>query len=146
MLRWALVLAVVASPVWAGDQLDGAGITQALTGKVLAYDDGSTQSFQADGETIHTKGRESIGHRQVQGDRYCSVWPPSDHWACYDVRATQGNRVWVWVVALKFFDMGFRYRTRRGTPLVPNMFSHFTHGFPNAIALEGNGVQGCVRG
>jgi hypothetical protein len=50
--------------------------------------------------------------------------------------AAQGNRVCVWVVALKFFDMGFRYQTRRGTPFVPNMFSHFTHGFPNAIALH----------
>ena len=47
----------------------------------------------------------------------------------------QGNRVWVWVVALKFFDMGFRYRTRRGAPFVSITFSYFTHGFPNAIAL-----------
>ncbi len=84
-MRIALVLALVASPVWAGGKLDDAGITAALTGKVLAYDDGSTQSFKADGETVYTKGKESIGHWQVQAGRYCSVWLPSDHWACYDV-------------------------------------------------------------
>lgn len=84
-MRWTVLLAVVAFPVWAGDKLDGAGITAALVGKVVVFDDRSTQSFKADGETIYTKGRDSIGHWQVQGDRYCSVWPPSDHWACYDV-------------------------------------------------------------
>lgn len=87
-MRWVLVLAVLASPVWAGDKLDGAGITEALTGRVLRYGDGTTQSFMADGKTVFaTKdGRQSIGHWGVQAGRYCSVWPPSDHWACYDVR------------------------------------------------------------
>jgi hypothetical protein len=84
-MRWALVLAVIATPVWAGDKLDGAAIGAALTGKALTFDDGSSQSFKPDGDTIYTKGKASIGHWQVRGDRYCSVWPPSDHWACYDV-------------------------------------------------------------
>ena len=53
----------------------------------------------------------------------------------YSELLSQGNRVWVWVVALKSFGMEFRHRTRLGGPFVPNMFSYFTHGFPNAIAL-----------
>lgn len=85
-MRMVLVLALVASPVWADGKLEDAGIAAALTGRVLTYDDGSTQSFQADGETIYTKDKPSIGHWRVQAGRYCSVWPPSDHWACYDVR------------------------------------------------------------
>ena len=48
---------------------------------------------------------------------------------------SQGNRVWVWVVASNFFDIEFRYRTRRDTPFVLSMFSYFCPGFPNAIAL-----------
>ena len=79
-------MAVVAGPVWAGDaRLDAAGITAALTGKTLAYDDGTKQLFQADGQTIFDNGRQSLGHWAVRGDQYCSVWPPGEHWACYDV-------------------------------------------------------------
>ena len=136
MKLFSCILFLAGSAAMAEDaKLDAGAITALLTGRTLTYDDGSRQVFKADGDTLYDNGRSSTGQWNVQGDRYCSVWPPSDHWACYDVRATQGNRVWVWVVALKFFDMGFRYRTRRGTPFVPNMFSYFTHGFPNAIAL-----------
>lgn len=84
-MRWVLVFALLGTPAWADTRLDGAAITAALTGKVLTFDDGASQSFNADGETIYTKGPASIGHWQVRGDLYCSVWPPSDHWACYDV-------------------------------------------------------------
>ena len=88
-MRWALVaLVLLAAPVRADDRLDAAGITAALTDKALAYEDGTTQSFKADGETIFTNGKDSIGHWRVAGGRYCSVWPPSDTWACYDVMRT----------------------------------------------------------
>jgi hypothetical protein len=92
-MRLALVLALMASPVWAGDKLDAAGIVAALTGKVLGYADGTTQSFKADGETIFVAkdGRQSIGHWRVQADWYCSVWPPSDQWACYGVTQEGGD-------------------------------------------------------
>lgn len=84
-MRWVLILACLATPVRAEEKLDGAAITAALSGQALHFDDGAAQSFKADGETVYTMGKESIGHWQVQGDRYCSVWPPSDHWACYAV-------------------------------------------------------------
>ena len=54
----------------------------------------------------------------------------------YSIAFTQGNRVWVWVVALKSFDMEFRHRTERGASFVHDMFSYFGRGFPNAIALR----------
>ncbi len=84
-MRWILALAVMAGPAWA---LDDAGVMAALTGKVLAYADGTSQSFRTDGETVFfaTDGKQSIGHWRVQGGQYCSVWPPSDHWACYEVK------------------------------------------------------------
>ena len=84
-MRWILVLALLAGPARADGKLDAAGIGAALSGRVLAYDDGSTQSFRPDGETVYNNGQDSIGHWNIEGDRYCSVWPPSDHWACYDV-------------------------------------------------------------
>ncbi len=79
-------LALMALPVLADDMaLDGAGIAAALADKTLIYDDGSSQNFQADGATTYESGKPSLGHWALRGDRYCSVWPPSDYWACYDV-------------------------------------------------------------
>ena len=42
------------------------------------------QSFDDGGATIYTKGgAQSQGRWDVRGDQYCSLWPPSDVWACY---------------------------------------------------------------
>ena len=65
--------------------MDGAGITAALTGRELVYEDGATQTFGASGATTYDAGRPSWGRWAVRGDRYCSQWPPSDGWACYDM-------------------------------------------------------------
>ena len=86
-----LALLLAAGTARADATLDGAAITALLTGHVVAYEDGSKQTFKAGGETVYDNGRLSSGQWQVRGDRYCSVWPPSDQWACYDV--TQGDRV-----------------------------------------------------
>jgi hypothetical protein len=66
----------------AWERLDGPAVATALGGQVLAYPDGTQQSFLADGGTVYG---ESRGQWEVRGDQYCSVWPPSDRWACYDV-------------------------------------------------------------
>ena len=96
MRGWIFVAVLMAGPALAQEvKLDAAAITAALTGKTLAYDDGSRQRFKADGQTIFdtgttgSGGSESLGHWAVRGNQYCSVWPPSDTWACYDV--TQGS-------------------------------------------------------
>lgn len=85
------MMRVLAVMLWAGPALagplDGAGVTAALTGQKVVYQDGSSQTFRADGVTFYTApgGAESQGRWRVEGNRYCSVWPPSDSWACYDV-------------------------------------------------------------
>ena len=75
------------------ETLNGAAITQALAGHKFAYDDGTSQLFADDGRTLFfaRDSSESIGHWRVEGDQYCSVWPPSDHWACYDVTQDGGQ-------------------------------------------------------
>lgn len=94
MRRLAMGLALLAGPAMAQEwqPLDGAGITAALSGRVVVYADGARQDFKPDGQTIYTKGPASLGHWALRGDLYCSVWPPSDVWACYGV-ATQGQQV-----------------------------------------------------
>lgn len=66
--------------VW--DRLSGDEIRTALTGRVLAYGT-NWQDFRASGRTLYHSGAESWGYWRVQGEQYCSQWPPSDLWACY---------------------------------------------------------------
>ena len=94
MRRLAMALIMLAGPAVAQDwqKLDAAGITAALSGRVVIYADGARQDFKPDGQTIYTKGPASLGHWALRGDLYCSAWPPSDVWACYGV-AVQGTAV-----------------------------------------------------
>jgi hypothetical protein len=64
------------------EALDGPAIRDALGARVLGYPDGTLQDFFADGRTLYG---DSFGRWEVRGDRYCSLWPPSDRWACYGV-------------------------------------------------------------
>ncbi len=61
--------------------LDTPAITQALTARIVAYEGGATQQFNADGSTIYTTDHESTGAWRVDGSKYCSQWPPSDRWS-----------------------------------------------------------------
>ena len=65
---------------WAA--MSGAEITAALTERALKYSM-ATQKFYASGRTLYDAGRPSWGYWRVEGDEYCSQWPPSDLWACY---------------------------------------------------------------
>ena len=59
-------------------------------------------SFSPDGNTgYYSMSRPpSTGGWRIQGNQYCSVWPPSDRWECYDVlldaRSTQTLPVIIW--------------------------------------------------
>lgn len=64
--------------------MSGAEITQALMGRTLQYDT-AWQDFRASGKTLYNAGRDSWGYWRVEGDQYCSLWPPQDLWACYDM-------------------------------------------------------------
>ncbi len=87
-MRSALMMFLLcATPAMAEDwtTLSGDQITQALTARLLRYEDGARQQFNADGTTIYESPDISHGQWRVTGDQYCSQWPPSDRWSCYDV-------------------------------------------------------------
>jgi hypothetical protein len=89
-MRTVLAMLLLAGPAMAEDwaRLDGPGITAALTARVLGYEGGATQNFYADGRTLYESGGSpSWGTWRVEGDRYCSRWPPRDAWDCYAVEA-----------------------------------------------------------
>ena len=88
MLRCAVLAMSLVSPAFAEEWqvLKDAGLTAALSARVLRYADGSTQNFFEDGRTVYeVEGGESWGKWWVEAGRYCSSWPPSDVAACYAV-------------------------------------------------------------
>lgn len=83
-----LLLLLLAGPAAAGDWevLRGEEVRTALAARVLAYPDGAVQNFFQDGRTLwEGGGAPSWGHWRVDGDLYCSQWPPADRWDCYEV-------------------------------------------------------------
>jgi hypothetical protein len=65
--------------------LTGAEITTVLSERSL-YADGVEQIFRKSGQTFYLQnGSSSSGSWKVEGDQYCSVWPPNPAWACYGV-------------------------------------------------------------
>lgn len=91
LLSWPAV--AVAEPV----KIDGPAIEKALSGQsVTGNQDGRgwSQDFRADGSTVYREANRdaSPGYWRVQGDQYCSKWPPSDSWDCYDM-AMEGGEI-----------------------------------------------------
>lgn len=86
-MRTIAIGLICLSGVARAEPLDGAGITAALTGRVLQYDGGVVQDFRASGRTLYDAGQPSWGYWEVREDTYCSLWPPSDQWECYGVEA-----------------------------------------------------------
>ena len=93
MRRFAWVLAVWPGVVGAqdGPVLSGDAVRIALEGRRLVYDSGAWQDFRASGRTLYHAGADSWGYWRSRGDQYCSQWPPSDLWACYDVKDVNGG-------------------------------------------------------
>ena len=84
MRRFALMIALVAAPV-AAEQwqpMTGDQIRAALEGRKLQYAS-AWQEFRSSGRTLYNAGKGSWGNWRIQGDSYCSQWPPQDLWACY---------------------------------------------------------------
>jgi len=67
--------------------VDDEEISRALIDKEVVYANqgNSSQSFSANGDTTFVEGRPSLGQWQARGMQYCSQWPPSNAWTCYDV-------------------------------------------------------------
>lgn len=72
-------------------KLTGDEIKAALSDKKVAgtTDSGAgwTQTFKANGDTLYqlTGTEAQNGAWEVQGDKFCSQWPPDPAWVCYDV-------------------------------------------------------------
>jgi hypothetical protein len=64
--------------------LDRTAMRQVLTDQKIAYPN-ATQTFYASGRTLYDAGRPSWGYWRIADDQYCSQWPPSDLWACYEM-------------------------------------------------------------
>ena len=65
---------------WAS--MSGGDISTGMTGRALQYEN-AWQDFRASGRTLYNAGHDSWGYWRIEGDNYCSQWPPSDLWACY---------------------------------------------------------------
>ncbi|MFZ1660620.1 MAG: hypothetical protein WAT77_01580 [Paracoccaceae bacterium] len=63
-------------------------LNKALAARTVAYENGASQTFDIVGTTDYDSGTFSAGKWKIDGDRYCSVWPPSEKWACYDVEVS----------------------------------------------------------
>ena len=85
-MRLFALLLVFGAPTFAAADwvaLSGDEIRAALEGRALVYKN-AEQDFRASGKTLYqTNGQDSWGNWRIQGDQYCSQWPPSDLWACY---------------------------------------------------------------
>jgi hypothetical protein len=80
-------------------------IPRAVTAGELRYDDGATQTFDANGDTryVEADGRPTQGKWNVDEDgRFCSFWPPS-YRACYGLYwIVEGDEI----VGLSFSEPG----------------------------------------
>jgi len=63
-------------------ELNGVEIEKVLTGITLDYAF-TWQDFRASGKTLYNAGADSWGNWRVEGNQYCSQWPPRDLWDCY---------------------------------------------------------------
>jgi len=89
-LLMALVpMSTFAQEAWT--PLNGAQISEALTDRKLTYA-AAWQEFRASGRTLYNAGQDSWGYWRVVGDQYCSQWPPSGLWDCYDM-AQNGDKL-----------------------------------------------------
>ncbi len=98
LLGFIMVFALPAQ-VFAADwtPLRGAEIAVALDGRGLDYD-GANQRFFASGRTLYNAGEDSWGYWRVNGDKYCSQWPPGQVWDCYRLERSLDG------LSLRFLD------------------------------------------
>jgi hypothetical protein len=87
----ALLLIVSASPAAAEERSLGGAEIRALLPTIIVRGNGTAQTFSASGETTYSEhGRDSHGRWSVEGDLYCSVWPPNETKACYGIAVEEG--------------------------------------------------------
>ncbi len=103
----AMTIALASFGVAANAQerpLTGEEIRAALAGKSVTGERRGkswSQSFDESGATTYVSdGRPSPGRWRVDGDRYCSQWPPASRWDCYkmtgDLTASPPTVTWIY--------------------------------------------------
>ncbi len=98
-LATSLLVILAGSASTTETALKHAEILSTLTGATVAGPDW-TQTFDKGGATTYVAaGKQSVGRWDVQGDQYCSMWPPSDQWSCYAVTAevVTGETTITWI-------------------------------------------------
>jgi len=88
-MRLLAVLVMLAGPVAAQDWepvTKDQVIFDALADSTVVYDAYTLQHFRADGYTQYVTERASDGRWAARDGQYCSQWPPSDGWECYDIQ------------------------------------------------------------
>ncbi len=88
-----VLLASIASAEEMRTITDDQVLTDLLVQHDLTYPDGAHQQFMASGRTLYTFGEPSWGNWRPVAGQYCSQWPPSATWACYDVAYDGGTQV-----------------------------------------------------
>ncbi|MEO0497547.1 MAG: hypothetical protein AAF141_09285 [Pseudomonadota bacterium] len=100
MIRFSIALLALSTTAFAQEPLNGDAISRAISGNTaIATGARGTpwrQFFAADGSTRYYSGSRpaSLGEWRIQGDQYCSLWPPSEKWDCYDVVQKDNMIVW----------------------------------------------------
>lgn len=85
-----LVVLTLLMGTWTGgaladwQKMSGPQIDAALTNRTLQYER-AWQRFYGSGRTLYNAGRDSWGYWRIENDQYCSMWPPQELWACYDM-------------------------------------------------------------
>ena len=93
----AICVTALALPAQAAEKhLSGAEIA-ALLPTIVAVGDETRQTFAASGATTYVdRGRGTYGTWRVEGDRYCSQWPPERAWSCYTVSVDEDASTITW--------------------------------------------------
>ncbi len=97
MRRITLILAQILliwptmAPAQEWRALVGDELREVLTDVRVTYPGGIWQVFYASGRTLYSAGQDNWGTWRVEGDQYCSQWPPSDLWSCYGIEVDGAN-------------------------------------------------------
>ncbi len=90
LIGLAILLSCATAAQAAERPLKGPEIDALIKGNTVTGQDISgvwKQFFDANGETVYVAGSKppSRGAWNVQGDKFCSQWPPNEAWTCYVV-------------------------------------------------------------
>ncbi len=91
VLFLALALPALPAALYGGEKMHGHDAEAKLNNSTAWYlplgPDSARQYFDKGGQTpyLDASGQRTQGNWLMRGDQYCSVWPPSDHYSCYDV-------------------------------------------------------------